>query len=160
MVENRDNLITPFLVREAGIQLNETPKIQCDDPSIDDHSLYIKEMNIRIHLHLHGIVSYFTTRKPTQDEIHSLPWVHLTPDAPEWDPHTSVYERQEAQMLDFEGQIIERNLRTDRTILEDEDDDYKMEDFGEDPEIAAIIDQVCDESMPLFSEYMEPLCDE
>ena len=158
--ENRDNLITPFLVREAGIQLNETPKIQCDDPSIDDHSLYIKEMNIRIHLHLHGIVSYFTTRKPTQDEIHSLPWVHLTPDAPEWDPHTSVYERQEAQMLDFEGQIIERNLRTDRTILEDEDDDYKMEDFGEDPEIAAIIDQVCDESMPLFSEYMEPLCDE
>ena len=157
--QNEDNLITPFLVREAGITLNETPKIQCNEPSIDDHSMYIKEIDMRIHLHLHGIISYFTTRKPTQDEIHSLPWIHLTPDAPEWDPHATVYERQEAQMLDFEGQIIERSLRTERHLLEDDDDD-NMEDYGEDPQIAAIIDQVCEEACPLFFDYDEPLCDE
>jgi hypothetical protein len=156
--ENKDNLITPFLVREAGITLNETPKIQCEDPSVDDHSLYIKDINLRIHLHLHGIISYFTTRKPTKDEIHSLPWIHLTPDAPSWDPHTTVYERQEAQMLDFEGQIIEKNLRTERHILEDEEDDL-MEDYGEESYIAAMIDQVCDEACPLIHEYNEPLFD-
>ena len=35
-----NNLIPPFMMREAGLVVNETPKIQVDDPSITDHSIY------------------------------------------------------------------------------------------------------------------------
>ena len=34
------NLIPPFVLREAGLILNDTPKIHCKDPSVEDHSLF------------------------------------------------------------------------------------------------------------------------
>ena len=33
------NLIPPFMVREAGVQLREVPKIHVEDPSEDDHAI-------------------------------------------------------------------------------------------------------------------------
>ena len=54
----KNHLIPPFILREAGIEVHDTPKIQVDDPSIHDHSLYFKDGDMRIHLSLHGIFSY------------------------------------------------------------------------------------------------------
>ena len=34
------NLISPLILREAGLVLNDTPKIHCDDPSVEYHSLF------------------------------------------------------------------------------------------------------------------------
>ena len=34
------NLIAPFLIREASVQLKDTPKIQVVDPKVDDHAIY------------------------------------------------------------------------------------------------------------------------
>ena len=33
------NLIPPFIIREAGVQVREVPKMQCEDPSVEDHAI-------------------------------------------------------------------------------------------------------------------------
>ena len=38
-----NNLIPPFLLREAGIVVNDIPKIHVDDPQVQDHSLYFPD---------------------------------------------------------------------------------------------------------------------
>ena len=107
----QNNLIPPFAIREAGVEVSERPKIHTTDPSIQDHCLYFEEEELRIHLGLQGIISYFNTRHPSPDEIESLPRLHLTPDRDHWDPHEEAYSRQEECMLDFEGNIIDKDLR-------------------------------------------------
>ena len=155
--QNEDNLLTPFLVREAGHYLSERPKIHSPNPTIDDHVVVLKEVDVRIHLNLHGIVSYFTTRKPTPQEIKDLLWVNLTPDAPSWDPHNEVFARQESRMLDFEGNIIHEDLREPRSILEERDEDINMEDYGDEaPEISALMDQTCNNSISISRVDYDP----
>ena len=53
--EMENNLIPPFIMREAGIQVKEIPKIHVDNPSVDDHAIVFKETGFRIPLSLHGI---------------------------------------------------------------------------------------------------------
>ena len=36
----RHNLVPPFMIREEGIQVNDTPKIWVNDPTTSDHSIY------------------------------------------------------------------------------------------------------------------------
>ena len=33
------NLVPPFIMRAGGVKVNDTAKIHCDDPSIDDHCI-------------------------------------------------------------------------------------------------------------------------
>jgi hypothetical protein len=35
----KNNLLPPFLLREAGLQVCDTPKIQVDNPSVDNHAI-------------------------------------------------------------------------------------------------------------------------
>jgi hypothetical protein len=37
------NLMPPFMMREAGVILKDTPKTQLDDPSEKDHALTIRD---------------------------------------------------------------------------------------------------------------------
>ena len=53
------------MIREAGIELNDTPKIQIDDPDVEYHSVYFKETKFRIPLYVWGAFSYFPSTKPT-----------------------------------------------------------------------------------------------
>ncbi len=63
------NLIPSFLLRMAGLQVDETPKHQLALPTVDNHSIYDSETKMLIHLKLKGIFSYFPTRALTLDEI-------------------------------------------------------------------------------------------
>ena len=63
------NLIPPFILREAGLVLNDTPKIHCDDPSIENHSLFDEETGLRILFTLSGTFSMFASRSLTEYEI-------------------------------------------------------------------------------------------
>ena len=60
----KNNLLPPFILRQAGIKLNDTPKILVDDPTIEDHSLLFPETGFRILLSIWGTFSYFPTCKP------------------------------------------------------------------------------------------------
>jgi hypothetical protein len=62
------NLIPPFLIREAGLLLDENPKHQTPYPTIDNHSIRDQRSGLRIHLQLNGIFSYFKTWPLTLEE--------------------------------------------------------------------------------------------
>ena len=51
------SLITPFLKREADINVKSTPKFQVEILSIDDHSVNFPGEILRMRLKLHGVFS-------------------------------------------------------------------------------------------------------
>ena len=122
----KNNLIPPFVLREAGVQVNDVPKIQLSDPTESDHSLYFPEGELRIPLSLWGVFSYFPTAKPSAETCNATDEIYmLTPN--KWDPHSDVYARNEENMLDWEGNIVEKKQRTQLLLSE----------ISEDPTVAA-----------------------
>jgi hypothetical protein len=120
----RNNLIPPFVMREAGIQVMDTPKIQVNEPTEDDHSIYFAESEFRIPLSLWGMFSYFNTSKPTSDSMNGAEEVYLlTPS--KWNPHCDAYATNEENMLDWEGNMIQRKDRT-QILLETIPEDIAM----------------------------------
>ena len=65
--EMKHNLISPFIMRLAGLELNEQPKFMTINPTTKHYSVYFKENNIRLPLAIKGIVSFFLTIKTTQE---------------------------------------------------------------------------------------------
>ena len=65
------NLIPPFIIREVGIVINDTPKIQVDDLSVEDHSIYFPEEKSRMPLSLWGVLSYLPTPKPSVETLNA-----------------------------------------------------------------------------------------
>jgi hypothetical protein len=86
------NLLPLFLVREASLFLDETPKFQSTDLTQDNHTIFDEETGMMIHLQLTGTFSYFPTRLLTLDQQlnwDDYPVVYLTPDCDQWDPQTT-----------------------------------------------------------------------
>lgn len=71
------NLIPPFMIREAGIIIHDTSKIQLDDPLVVDHSIYFPAGEFRIPLSLWGVFSYFPTSKPSVETLNACDEVFL-----------------------------------------------------------------------------------
>jgi hypothetical protein len=72
------NLLPPFVMREAGIKVNDTPKIQTTEPvTEEDHSIFFHEDEFRIPLSLYGMFSYFPTSKPTAEQMMESENVYL-----------------------------------------------------------------------------------
>ena len=106
----KNNLIPPFIIREAGVQVLDTPKIHIKDPMVDDHSLYFGGTNFRVPLQSWGVFSYFNTSKPSTKTMVECDEVYLlTPKS--WDPHTDVHERNKRKMLDYKGEMVPRDKR-------------------------------------------------
>jgi hypothetical protein len=117
----RTNLIPPFMMREAGIHVNDIPKIQVEDPGVDDHSIYFSEQKFRIPLALWGVFSYFPTSKPTAQTLKECEEVYMvTPDR--WDPHHGAYAANEEGMLDWEGNMIDQRHRQIIMLTDVEED--------------------------------------
>ena len=118
------NLIPPFIMREAGLQVRETPKSQIDIPTVDDHAIYDPATFMRIRLKLKGIFSCFDSRPLTVDEMNNweeYPVVYLTPDGPTWDPTSVHYAQAEDDMVDGEGDIVTGEIPTRQELLEESD---------------------------------------
>lgn len=112
------NLVPPFMMRLAGVEVDECPKFLAKDPTETNHSLYFQDSDLRIHLQLEGIVSYFPSRRPTVDELKEAEghFILMTPNQPIWDPHTDVYKDQEYGMTDYSGNLKQRGDGTGLTI--------------------------------------------
>ena len=63
------NLLPPFMLREAGVLVKDTPKIQVGEPTEEDHAITFPETGFRIPMSLCGTFSYFPTTKPSQDDL-------------------------------------------------------------------------------------------
>ena len=48
------NLLLPFMLREAGIHINEVPKFHVTSPTEEHHAITFQETNFQIPLTLHG----------------------------------------------------------------------------------------------------------
>jgi hypothetical protein len=119
------NLIPPFVMREAGIIVNDTPKIHMKNPTIEDHSLYFEETSFRIPMALWGTFSYFPTRAPTNDELAACDDVYLLTPNGIWNPHSDSYSRNEEMMTDWEGQMVEPQHRKE-ILLSEIPEDHAM----------------------------------
>ncbi len=103
----KNNLIPPFVMREAGIRVNDTPKIQTIDPTEKDHSMCFPETDFRIPLSLWGMFSYFVTSRPTAKQMMEAEDVcMLTPSS--INPHCDSHATNEENMLDWEGNMAQR----------------------------------------------------
>jgi hypothetical protein len=121
----KHNLLPPFMLREAGMAVNEVPKIQIKDPTEDDHAIIFPETGFRIPLSLWGIFSYFPTSKPSREDLVEPSDVYLlTPT--QWNPHSDSYARNEELMLDWEGNMTAKRDREARVVIEELPDDAAM----------------------------------
>ena len=101
-----NNLIPPFMMRKAGIKVSDTPKIQCNMPTADDHAIYFMETNLRTHLSLHGVFSYFPTSKPTENKLMALGDIYLLTST-NWNPPCDLYSTNESNITDWEENTID-----------------------------------------------------
>ena len=121
------NLLPPFILREAGLVVNDKPKIHSDMPTVEDHSIYAPDVDLRIPLKLNGIFSYFHTRKPTPEEIQNCrDHIIITPDGDDWDPYSTHYAINEESMLDWEGNMKDKRFwkNEKQTSINIDDDPY------------------------------------
>jgi hypothetical protein len=118
----KNNLLPPFVLRKAGIKLNDTPKSQVEVPTIEEHSMLFPETGFRIPLSLWGTFSYFPTCKPTATQMQDSDKIYmLTPDR--FNPHGDSYAENEDNMLDWEGNVIEKKHRTKILLSEVEENE-------------------------------------
>lgn len=112
-----NHLIAPFILREAGIHVNDRPKIHAGTPTLDDHSILFPAHNLRIPLSLHGIFSFFTTSKPTLQDLRrdDVEVVALTPDG-FWNPNDESYALNEDAFLDWQGDLVLPSVKTPRSF--------------------------------------------
>ena len=69
-VEQMDNnLLPPFLLREAGWLVNDTAHIHTHCPTKFTHSLVLEHESVHITLFLNGFFSFFASSKPTWKEF-------------------------------------------------------------------------------------------
>jgi hypothetical protein len=98
------------MMRKTGVKVNDTPKIQLDDPVASDHSI-IFGSTLRIRLVLHGVFSYLPTSKPSAEMLNECEEVYmLTPST--WNPHNPVYSSNEENMINWKGDMrVEEDMQ-------------------------------------------------
>jgi hypothetical protein len=103
------NLLSTMQLILHDVIVNETPKFQFLHLTNLSHSIIVRGDNVDdvlvIPLELHGVVSCFTTFKPTQLEFETCDRYELTYESPEYDPSTKTFHDQEAGMTDSWGNL-------------------------------------------------------
>ena len=104
--EMEHNLIPPFVMRLAQLDLDKEPKFPAKNPTLEHHSMFFPRTNTRLHFRLHSIVSYLPTCLLTPEEFNEVnTQIELKPPSALWNSHDPRYEDQEANMLDYRGQM-------------------------------------------------------
>ena len=64
-------------MREAGMKVNEIPRIYLNNPDVEGHSIFFAEKKFIIPLSLKGVFSYFPVSKPTVEVLNECEYVYL-----------------------------------------------------------------------------------
>jgi hypothetical protein len=99
-------LIPPFILREGGLIVNDKPKIHCENPTKNDHTIQDTKTGLFIELNLVGLFAYFNSRKPTHDDIVNAEPVVITPEGTSWNPHSEHCSLNEYTFTDYEGNMM------------------------------------------------------
>ena len=107
-----NHLVCPMQCQVNGVVVNDTPKIFVEHPTDQSHAIVVKDLmdpenTLVVPLELSGVTSRFSVRTPTLQEFEDddNPWIIMTGESPEWDPHTSDWSQQEASMTNLRGHI-------------------------------------------------------
>jgi hypothetical protein len=84
-------LICPNQLHSFGIVVDDTPK-QFSPKST--HSIEVPGDNLTIPLEMNGVVLYFSSHKPSEDELENCRRITLSSNIP-WDPNDSSWETRE-----------------------------------------------------------------
>ena len=110
------HLLCPMQCRVNDVTVGETPKFLVSNPTDETHALTTRDDDdptqaVHLPLALRGVTSLLHVRKPTRAEWESdqFPRYHLTSESLTWDPTTTLYEDQEAAMVDYHGTIVHAN---------------------------------------------------
>jgi hypothetical protein len=142
-------------MRETGIRVNGTPKIQTTDPTEEDHSIYFPETDFRIPLSLWGMFSYFITLKPTAKQMMEAEDVYLlTPSR--MNPHCNAYATNEEYMLNWEGNMIQRKDRAQILLSEIQEDVAMTASVQVSSTEARAIDTVLESNSVTYDEEAHP----
>ena len=104
------NLLCPMQLRLNDVKLSETPKFLADNPDVRTHGMVLRDDDadeeLVIPMDLHGVTSYFPTRKPSQQELDTCLHFDLTSPDPIWDPQDDTYAARESSMRDADDVLI------------------------------------------------------
>ena len=94
----------------------------CKDPNEESHSIVCEDEygeKVIVPLFLKGVTSYFNTEPLTREEFeaHDCPRIIMTNKDLTWDPNSDVYENQENDMIDHQGEVINRNVPERRPLM-------------------------------------------
>ena len=126
-----NNLIPLFIMRENRIMVNECAKIHCEDQTRHDHAIIFKGYDLCIPLRLHGVFSYFVTRKPDVESVVDMDELSIyakeiyTLTLTKWNPHTDAYALNEESINDWEGNIKEKGRSDVKIVLDEIGDEYQ-----------------------------------
>ncbi len=94
-------LLCPNQLCYHGLIVDDVPMHLLHQTPPSTHSIYSPVEDVTIPLSLKGCISYFETRTPTPDEIHTCKWVSFT-DEFFWDPHSEQFQENENKLLQHE----------------------------------------------------------
>ena len=101
------NLIPPFIMREAGLVVNDTFKIHSPSVEENTHNIHDPKTGLVINLQLEGIFSIFDTRIPNDLDFESnTDPVILTPEGITSNPYCTSYAINESTFTDDKGNLV------------------------------------------------------
>ena len=95
------NLVPPIILQEARLIVNKNPKIHVKDPSVEYHTIFFPNYDVRIPLSLYGIFSCFPSSNPSIDDMDIYEDILLMTPKGTWNHHTDASGQNEANMLDY-----------------------------------------------------------
>ena len=118
------NLVPPFIMRQAGLEVDEQAKIHTLQPSKENYSVYSKDINLRIPLKIEGIFRCLKRGNSIQLRSPKLGSMILYSSRQMQIPGTQMVKLgggQEDLMLDQDGDIIQYEVKKPVEIIEESD---------------------------------------
>ncbi len=107
------HLLCPMQCRVNDVIVHNMPKFLMPDPTNYTHAFTINDpfhpaQMVILPLALQGVTLLLNMRAPTLDKWNSGAFIrlHLTSETLTWDPTTTLYEEQEAAMIDYSGRVV------------------------------------------------------
>jgi hypothetical protein len=155
LLMGKNNLVPPFVMREAGMRANDTPKIQTSDPTKEDHLTCFPETDFQIPLSLWGVFLHFVTSKPTAKQMMEAEDVHML--APSrMNPHCDACAKNEENTHDWEGNMLQRKDRVQILLSNIQEDVALAASAQVSSTEAKAIDNVLDGNRAAYNEEAHP----
>jgi hypothetical protein len=100
------HLLCSNQLRLNDILVDEVPRCLAPKDKPDGHRIYIPEVNLTIPLLLDGVISYFSVRRPTEEDKQESVWIDMSYDSPAWNPYDPSLKTRELALMRNEHEFL------------------------------------------------------